>query len=63
MIVDHFDRLALDAYLFIFFFSTKAQTCIDRGRHHHILTRPNSLSVSTPGGLPYERGGDARRLA
>ena len=34
----------------LFFFSTKAQRCIDRGRHHHFLTRPNSLSVSTPGG-------------
>ena len=63
MIVDVFGPFALDAF---FFFSTKAQRCIDRGRHHHFLTRPNSLSVSTPrggGGLPYERGGDARRLA
>ena len=47
MIVDVFGPFALDAF---FFFSTKAQRCIDRGRHHHFLTRPNSLSVSTPGG-------------
>ena len=50
MIVHRFGRLALDAYFF--FFSTKAQRCIDRSRHHHFLTRPNSLSVSTPGGTP-----------
>jgi len=39
------------------FFSTKAQRCIDRGRHHHFGLAPTLCQFQPPGGFPYKRGG------
>ena len=62
MIVDRFGRLALDAYFF-FFFQRKHKGALIAAAIIIFCHAPTLCQFQPRGGLPYERGGDARRLA